>query len=171
VSIDFEGGYAVRPDQVAANVDRLKATGAIGCNFEDQVIGGAGLHPVADQAARIATVRAAIGSDFFVNARTDIFLKAPRDSHDRAMLTAALERAHAYADAGANSFFAAGLVDPALIEWLCKASPLPVNIFAVPGAPGRSALADLGVARISHGPFPYRAALAGFEAGLKAALA
>src|SRR4051812_12795750 len=53
VTIDFEGGYAVEPDVLADNFKRLATTGAIGCNFEDQVVGGDDLHPVAVQAARI----------------------------------------------------------------------------------------------------------------------
>ena len=46
VTIDFEGAYAVAPEGVAANMPKLAATGAIGCNFEDQVVGGEGLHPI-----------------------------------------------------------------------------------------------------------------------------
>ncbi|HKR23657.1 MAG TPA: isocitrate lyase/phosphoenolpyruvate mutase family protein, partial [Allosphingosinicella sp.] len=45
VTIDFEGGYAVAPEGVAANMAKLAATGAVGCNFEDQIVGGEGLHP------------------------------------------------------------------------------------------------------------------------------
>ncbi|HST35854.1 MAG TPA: isocitrate lyase/phosphoenolpyruvate mutase family protein [Allosphingosinicella sp.] len=41
VTIDFEGAYAAEPEGAAANVAKLAATGAIGCNFEDQVVGGA----------------------------------------------------------------------------------------------------------------------------------
>src|SRR5215213_7643389 len=44
VTVDFEGAYSDAPEQGAANVVRLAATGAVGCNFEDQVIGGEGLH-------------------------------------------------------------------------------------------------------------------------------
>src|SRR5437763_10887832 len=40
VTVDFEGAYSTDPEQGAANAERLKATGAIGCNFEDQVVGG-----------------------------------------------------------------------------------------------------------------------------------
>src|SRR3954462_11236645 len=76
VTIDFEGGYAVEAEPLAANMTRLAATGAIGCNFEDQVVGGDDLHPAAVQAARISAARAAVGADFFINAGTDIFLKA-----------------------------------------------------------------------------------------------
>jgi 2-methylisocitrate lyase-like PEP mutase family enzyme len=71
VSLDFEGGYAVDPGELAVNFSRVIATGVIGCNFEDQVIGGTGLHPTDVQAKRIAALRST--SDFaFINARTDM---------------------------------------------------------------------------------------------------
>src|SRR3982751_4232077 len=38
LTVDFEGGYGTEPDEVGRNVARLAQTGAIGCNFEDQVI-------------------------------------------------------------------------------------------------------------------------------------
>src|SRR5918997_791221 len=66
--------------------------GAIGCNFEDQVIGGEGLHPVELQSARIRAARAAVGPDFFINARTDIFLKTRAERHEPGKLDEALER-------------------------------------------------------------------------------
>jgi len=159
VTIDFEGGYAVEPEGLAANMKRLAATGAIGCNFEDQVVGGEGLHEIARQAARIAAAREAVGADFFINARTDIFLQAKADAHDQAKVDAALERARAYADAGASGFFAPGLADLALLERLCAASPLPVNFMAWPGTPPAAEIAATGIARISHGPFPWRLAM------------
>lgn len=157
VTIDFEGAYAVEPEGVAANIMKLAATGAIGCNFEDQVVGGEGLHPAAFQAERIKAARAAVGADFFLNARTDIFLKS-RD-HDEAMVDAALERAAAYAEAGASGFFAPGLADLRLLARLCAASPLPVNFMAWPGTPPAAEIAAAGIARISHGPFPWKLAM------------
>lgn len=159
VTIDFEGGYAVAPEEVAANVKRLAETGAIGCNFEDQIVGGDGLHAIADQVARIRAIRAAVGPHFFLNARTDIFLKAPADTHDDAKVDAAVERAEAYADAGASGFFVPGLANLALLERVCAASPIPVNFMAFPNAPSAAEVAGVGIARISHGPFPYMAAM------------
>jgi 2-methylisocitrate lyase-like PEP mutase family enzyme len=159
VSIDFEGGYAVEPDRLASNMKRLAATGAVGCNFEDQVIGGEGIHPLALQCERIRAARAAAGPDFFLNARTDIFLKAPRETHDAAMVEQALERGRAYAEAGASGFFVPGLADLDLLGRVCEGSPLPVNFMAFPGAPSTAEVSAAGVARISHGPFPYRAML------------
>ncbi len=170
VSIDFEGGYAVDPDAVGANAARLAATGAIGCNFEDQMIGGEGMHDTPIQTRRIAAIRAATGPAFFINARTDIFLQARPETHNLTKADAAIDRAHAYAEAGANGFFVPGLADLDLLERICDASPLPVNFMAFPGTPDAVAVAQAGIARISHGPFPYRAAMQAVEDAARAAL-
>ncbi|WP_233503325.1 isocitrate lyase/PEP mutase family protein [Sphingomonas psychrotolerans] len=171
VTIDFEGGYAVEEAPLAANFAALAATGAIGCNFEDQVIGGEGMHPIAVQARRIAAARRGAGPNFFLNARTDIFLQAKPDTHDRAKADAAIERAHAYAEAGASGFFVPGLADLKLLERVCAASPLPVNFMAFPGAPSAKTVAETGIARISHGPFPHMRALKAFEDAAREAFA
>ncbi|WBY06280.1 isocitrate lyase/phosphoenolpyruvate mutase family protein [Sphingomonas sp. 7/4-4] len=163
VTIDFEGGYAVEEEALAGNMAALAATGAVGCNFEDQVIGGEGIHPIHMQAQRIAAARRGAGPDFFINARTDIFLQAKPDTHDQAKADAAIERARAYAEAGASGFFVPGLANLELLAKVCAASPLPVNFMAFPGAPSAKAVAETGIARISHGPFPHMLALKAFE--------
>ena len=168
VTIDFEGAYGVAPERAAENAALLAATGAVGCNFEDQVIGGEGLHAVEAQAARIAAIRRAVGPDFFLNTRTDVFLKAKPETHDAAKVEEALERARAYAEAGASGFFVPGLADLALLERVCAASPLPVNFMAFPGAPSAAQVAAAGVARISHGPFPYRAMMKALKTAAEA---
>ncbi|MEA3036250.1 MAG: hypothetical protein QOH04_2015 [Sphingomonadales bacterium] len=160
VSIDFEAGYAEATEGVAANARRLQATGSIGCNFEDQRIGGGdGLHSADAQAARIAAMRGGVGADFFINARTDLFLKTPPEEHDETLVDAALERGRAYAEAGASGLFLPGLVDERLIARACEASPLPVNIMAMVAVPPAARLAELGVARISHAGGPWRLAM------------
>jgi 2-methylisocitrate lyase-like PEP mutase family enzyme len=166
VTIDFEGGYGATAADVERSVAALGRTGAVGLNLEDQRLGGAGLHAIDHQCARIA---AAAASGLWVNARTDLFIQADRSTHNRPLLNLALERASAYAAAGARSFFAPLLTDPALIGDLCRDSPLPVNIMAMPGCPDAAELARLGVARISHGPGPWRAAMAFLEDEAKAA--
>ena len=79
--------------------------------------------------------RRAAGDAFFINARTDIFLKAKPDAHDAAAADAAIERAIAYADAGASGFFIPGLANLELVERITKASPIPVNAMWFPGGP------------------------------------
>ena len=147
----------------------MQQTGAVGCNFEDQVIGGEGVHPLDLQCRRIAAIRDAVGSDFFINARTDLFLKT--DSHDDALVDEVIERGKAFADAGASGFFVPRLADPRQIERVVREVPLPLNLIAFPGAPAKADWASAGVARISHGPFPHRALMKQLEEAARAAIA
>ena len=158
LTVDFEGAYSTDPEQGGANVARLKATGAVGCNFEDQVIGGEGLHPLDLQVKRIAAIRRAVGGDCYMNARTDLVLKT--QTYDDALVGQVVERGKAFADAGASGFFVPRLADPGQIERIVRDVPLPLNVIAFPGAPDKKSWADAGVARISHGPFPHRALMA-----------
>lgn len=160
LSVDFEGGYAVAPAEVAANVGRIIDAGAVGINFEDQVVGGAGLHPIALQADRIRAIRTMAedrGIPFFINARTDVFLKEADAARHAGLMDEALRRAEAFEAAGASGFFAPGLADADLIGRLCEKTTLPVNIMVRPTTPDNAAMAALGVARISYGPGPYLA--------------
>lgn len=162
VTVDMEAGFGATPDAVAANAVRLAQLGIVGINLEDQVIGGDGRRAIADQAARLRAIRAAVSADgaaLFINARTDVFLQSPPETHADG-LAEAQERAQAYVEAGADGLFAPGLVAPDLIGRLCADAPAPVNIFLTPAAPEIATLATLGAARISMGPFPYRAAMA-----------
>lgn len=171
VTLDFEGGYADDIYGLKANIHRVIDTGAVGINFEDQVVGGDGLYTIDDQSARIAAIRevADIRSvPLFINARCDLFLQNGPDTHAH-HLDAAIERANAYAEAGASGFFAPGLKDPQLIERLCEASPLPVNIMVMADTPSNEEMAKLGVARISYGPGPYRQMIEGLKSAAVAA--
>ena len=168
LSVDFEGAYSADPEKGAANVARLKATGAVGCNFEDQMVGGEGIHPLELQVRRIAAIRAAVGDDFFLNARTDLLLK--HKEADDALIGEAIERGKAFADAGASGFFVPRIADPRHIERVVREVPLPLNAIAFPGAPSKTDWVAAGVARISHGPFPHRALMAQLTEAAKAAI-
>jgi 2-methylisocitrate lyase-like PEP mutase family enzyme len=169
LTVDFEGAYSTDPDEGGRNAARLAATGAVGCNFEDQVIGGEGVHPVELQARRIAAIRAAVGDAFFINARTDLFLKT--STYDDALLDDVIERGKAFADAGASGFFVPRLSDARQVERVVREVPLPLNLIAFPGAPAKSEWASAGVARISHGPFPHRALMKQLEDAAREAIA
>lgn len=174
VTLDFESGYAVSPEDVQANVAKVIETGAVGINFEDQIIGGDGLYSIDEQCARIRAIRELadrVGVPLFVNARTDIFLKIAPSEHTDAHLDEAITRARAYADAGASGFFPAGLQDAPRIARMCEASPLPVNILYRGNVPAPDALAELGVARVSYGSTPYRLLMDSYRAAGQAALA
>ena len=161
VTLDFEGGYATDLDTLKTNIAKVVDTGAIGINFEDQIIGGEGLHSSDDQCRRIAAIRGtarAAGLDLFINARTDVFLKSKPTDHSE-HLREAIIRGNDYGEAGASGFFAPGLKDAQLIGKLCDEVAIPVNIMVMSDTPSNAEMAALGVARISYGPGPYRHAM------------
>lgn len=158
--------------ELKKNIEKVILAGAVGINFEDQIVNGEGLYSIEDQCKRIVAVRDAAkltALPLFINARTDVFLKTYPMKHDEAQLDEAIRRAAAYAAAGASGFFAPGLRNANLIEKLCGVSPIPVNIMVLPDTPSLVELAKLGVARISYGPAPYRQMTEALkEAGRKA---
>jgi 2-methylisocitrate lyase-like PEP mutase family enzyme len=168
LTVDFESAYSNDPEEGGANAARLAATGAVGCNFEDQVIGGEGVHPLDLQVKRIEAIRSAVGTNFYINARTDLFLKT--QTYDEALIDQVVERGKAFAGAGASGFFVPRLADPKQIERVVREVPLPLNVIAFPGAPDKKIWAEAGVARISHGPFPHRALMAKLTEMARAAI-
>lgn len=157
LTVDFEGGYSVDPSQIAVNVAKVMKAGAVGINFEDQIVNGEGLHSIADQVARITAIRGAAGDmgvRLFINARTDLFLKADAADH-ASLMDEAQARQTAYADAGADGFFVPGLADATLIQTVCERSSLPVNVMMMEELASVPRVAQMGVSRISFGPGPY----------------
>jgi 2-methylisocitrate lyase-like PEP mutase family enzyme len=161
VSADVEDGYGADPEAVAATVTAVVRAGAIGVNIEDRPgHNGATLHAPAEQAERIAAARAAaerLGVPVWINARTDTYLAAVGPEERR--LTETLERAAAYAAAGADSLFVPGAADLDTIAELV-AGPLPLNVMVWAGAPSVTELAEVGVCRISLGSAIAQAAYA-----------
>lgn len=173
VTFDIESGYGAEANSVSNTISRAIGAGVVGCNIEDSFPDTGKLRPVADQVARLRGVRAAAKGaldSFYINARTDVFFQAPANEHDRGMLQMAIDRAKAYADAGATGIFAPGLIDPALIAELASSISLPLNIMIGEGSPSIASLAEAGVARVSHGPGPYLSAMNALATAAGAAL-
>jgi 2-methylisocitrate lyase-like PEP mutase family enzyme len=172
VTIDLESGYGETVDAVAHCVLRAIQAGAVGCNLEDSFPKDGSLRDLRDQEARIAAARKAAdsaGLPFFINARTDVFFQKTA-AHDDTTVRAALDRARAYARAGADGLFVPGVTDEALIARLVDRSPLPLNVMVQQATPPLSRLSELGVARVSHGPEPYLAMVKMLSEAARAAL-
>jgi 2-methylisocitrate lyase-like PEP mutase family enzyme len=172
VTVDIESGYGRSGDAAGQTIERTIQAGAIGCNLEDSFPENGALREIAEQVERIRQARKAAdreNASYFINARTDVFFQAPGGVHDDAVLSDAVERARAYAEAGANGLFAPGLTDEALIGRLARESPLPLNIMVGEKTPSLSRLAQLGVARVSHGPGPYLAMMKALEEAARGA--
>jgi 2-methylisocitrate lyase-like PEP mutase family enzyme len=172
VTIDLESGYGDAPEVVGETIALAIDAGAAGCNLEDSFPATGKLRETVDQGDRIRCARQtadAANIRFFLNARTDVFFQRAPEQHNDAMVVEAIKRACAYAEAGADGLFAPGLADITLIARLAKESPLPLNIMVGDATPPVRALAEHGVARVSHGPRPYLMAMKLLEEAARAA--
>ncbi len=167
VSIDMEAGYGNTPDEVGASVARARDQGACGINMEDRMPNEGKLLPISDYCERL---EAAAKSGLFINARCDVFRGQSVESDGKRLVEDVLERATAYASAGASGLFVPFLSDAGYITEICEKSPLPVNILRSPNSHSHKQLADMGVARISHGHQPWAAAMAWLEGQAKQVL-
>lgn len=165
VTLDFESGYGATPADVGSSGQRARDAGAAGINMEDRMPGETALLPVNEAAERLA---AAAATGLFVNARCDVFRGVQPQDHAPRLVEAVIERAEAYAAAGAGGLFVPFLGDHAIIRSICAASPLPVNILWGPGRGTRAELAACGVARISYGHGPWAAAMDWIEGQARA---
>lgn len=163
VSADMESGYGNGSGKdVADTVQALISIGVAGINIEDSPgHDGQMLLAPEEHAERIRIARqtaTSMGGDLLINARTDLFLFQVGDVKTR--FSAALERARLYRYAGADCVFVPGVIDMRTIAELVKAIEGPLNIMAMPGAPSAKQLGEIGVARVSVGPWIAQAALA-----------
>ncbi|WLQ35820.1 isocitrate lyase/phosphoenolpyruvate mutase family protein [Streptomyces castrisilvae] len=153
VTADIEGGYGLAAGEL---VERLLATGAVGCNLEDTA--GGVLVDAGRQADRLAEVRAVAGDALFVNARVDCYVTGVADGTDPAAET--LRRARLYTAAGADCVYPIA-APPELFGPLAEALPgQPLNALARPDGPGPRRLGELGATRITFGPGLQRRAMA-----------
>jgi 2-methylisocitrate lyase-like PEP mutase family enzyme len=169
VTADLEGGYGPTVDDAIATARGAIEAGAVGLNFEDAAHGAdAPLIDMRVQAERIQAIRRtgeSLGIPLVINARTDVYHGNAATPESK--LREALERAKAYAAAGADCIFVPFVTDAETIGKLAAGIELPLNILAGAQTPDVAGLARLGVKRISTGSGPAAYALAMFR---KAAL-
>ena len=161
VSADFEGGFAVAPDAVAANVRAAAATGIAGLSIEDSSSDPAAPLFAFDLAVdRIRAARRAIdesGTRLLLTARSEGFIVGRPD------LDETIRRLTAFAAAGADCLFAPGVRAADEIRRIVNAvAPRPVNVLVSADTTTVAELAALGVRRISVGGALARTSWAAF---------
>lgn len=161
VNADFEGGFAVEPDGVAANVTSATTTGIAGLSIEDST--GDVVSPLFDfdlAVERIQAARRAIddsGTGVLLTARSEGFIVG------RPNLDQTIRRLTAFAGAGADCLYAPGIRAHDDIRAVVEAvAPKPVNVLVNSDFTTVAELASIGVRRISVGGALARAAWTGF---------
>ncbi|WP_262700988.1 MULTISPECIES: isocitrate lyase/PEP mutase family protein [Streptomyces] len=158
VTVDIEGGFGERPEEVAAVAAELDRAGVVGVNIEDGRPDGT-LAPLARQCAMIEAIKERV-PQLFVNARTDTHWLAAIGGGTPPSLATTAERIEAYVRAGADGIFVPALIDEQNIGALADdLGETPLNILFTPGRHTYERLAELGVRRISCGSLLFRAAL------------
>jgi 2-methylisocitrate lyase-like PEP mutase family enzyme len=161
VNADFEGGFAVDPAQVAANVKRAADTGIAGLSIEDS--SGDDDRPLFElelAVERVGAARQAIdetGTGIVLTGRSEGFVVGRPDIDET------IRRLRAYAEAGADCLYAPRidrLADVAAI--VAAVAPKPVNLLINAPFTTVAEAAQLGVRRISVGGTLARTAWAGF---------
>jgi 2-methylisocitrate lyase-like PEP mutase family enzyme len=150
VTVDIEGGFSERPEEVAALAAELASYGIAGIDIEDGRSGGVLARP--EQASSLIEAIKAAAPELFVNARTNTFWLPGHEDQT-------LERVRAYTGAGADGIFVPGAAAPDDIRAIVQATPLPVNVLFQPDGIPLGGLAELGVRRVSYGSLLYRVAL------------
>lgn len=145
VTADIERGYGLPVGEI---VDRLLATGAVGCNLEDSADGVLIDHH--RQAEWLAEVHAAADGRIFLNARIDTYVRGAADP-----LAEAVERGRLYVAAGAECVYPIG-APPGDIGVLAAELGVPVNAYcgtggpSGPGGPRGSGVRELAAAGASR---------------------
>ena len=161
VTADVEAGYGNTPEDLHHTTTGVLEAGAVGINLEDGT--GRPEEPLADLSLQLEKIRAVKkaayhhGVAIVLNARTDVYLDRVGLEGDR--LAETIRRGEAYRDAGADCIFVPGVTDSAVIAAIVKRLACPVNVLAGAGSPTIADLASLGVARVSLGSGPMRAAM------------
>jgi len=150
VSADLENGFADRPEDVAMTVHMAVEVGLAGCSVEDFTTrADAPLYSISEAAERVAAAAEAAhhdrGPGLVLTARAENYLRGRPDLADT------IRRLSVFQEAGADVLYAPGLADLSEISAVVAAVDLPVNVLLVPGGPGVTELAGVGVARISVG--------------------
>ncbi|MFI5311433.1 MAG: isocitrate lyase/phosphoenolpyruvate mutase family protein [Gemmatimonadales bacterium] len=160
VNADFEGGFAIEPAGVHANVAKATTTGIAGISIEDST--GDPANPLFEFGLAVERVRAArsaldeSGTGILLTGRSEGFIVGRPD------LKETIRRLTAYADAGAECLYAPGIRSRTDIAAVVQAvAPRPVNILVGSDFATVLQLADLGVRRISTGGALARAAWTG----------
>jgi 2-methylisocitrate lyase-like PEP mutase family enzyme len=150
VNADFEGGFAVEPEEVDGNVRLAAKTGVAGLSIEDAwPSGDEPLFPFELAVERITAARTALdamGSGVILTARSEGFIAGRPD------LEETIRRLRAYSDAGADCLYAPGISTREQIAAIVEAvAPKPVNVLIWGGFLPLAELRELGVRRLSTG--------------------
>ncbi|MBS1590242.1 MAG: isocitrate lyase/phosphoenolpyruvate mutase family protein [Bacteroidetes bacterium] len=160
VSADIESGYFGEDlEGFALFIKQLIEIGVVGVNIEDVDENSRNLVALDHQLAKIQVAKQMakqMGTDLFVNARTDAMEKQEGDSAHK--ISVCKTRIKAFSKAGADGVFVPFIPDFETVETIQAATTLPLNIMMSPSF-SIASLRQIKVARVSIGVKPILATM------------
>ncbi len=162
LTVDIEGGYSRNTTALINNVIALQKLGVVGINIEDSVtnsereIANALIFSKIIQKTKSYLTQNNI--PVFLNIRTDFYIMGLKNP-----LEETLNRIKLYEESGADGIFVPCIIKEDEIKKVVESTNLPVNVMCMPNLPNFNKLAQLGVKRISMGPFLYNNMVAKLE--------
>jgi len=164
VTADIESGYSPDLKGLRDSMNRIINTGVAGINVEDSVSKEGVIRDADEQCERIATVRNVAedrGLHLVVNARIDCFLSDTSNTKNE-VINEVIKRADAYCQAGADCVYPIGVLDLETIKILRKEIKYPINILGSHRTIPLKTMQEIGINRVTFGPFIFRSALKKF---------
>lgn len=153
LTVDMEMGYGKTNDEIYTNLRTLAKLGVAGINIEDSTIIPTGrtlkdANTFSQTIAFIKTKLAAEQLELFINVRCDTYILNVANKQQETA-----KRLPLYEAAGADGIFLPLISEPADIQAAVKHTTLPINVMCIPNLPHLDTLQNLGVKRVSMGPF------------------
>jgi 2-methylisocitrate lyase-like PEP mutase family enzyme len=156
LTVDIETGYGKTNEDIFGNIDRLVELGVAGINIEDSF-----LHK-SERALKEASVFAKTieyiknklesrGANLFINVRCDTYILNVKNKHEETV-----DRLKIYNSTGADGIFLPCISNGEDIAEAVASTTLPINVMVIPGLPDLEKLNELGVKRVSMGPFMFQ---------------
>lgn len=171
LTVDIEGGYSRNIPELIGNITALQKLGVVGINLEDSITDltqqptGRRLVDTDDFSEILKKIKSYLlenNIEIFLNIRTDYYIMGIENA-----LAETLNRIKNYKKNGADGIFVPCIVQESDIQKVVDSTSLPINVMCMPGISEFKKLEELGVKRISFGPFLYNNTVAHIENSIK----
>lgn len=156
LTVDIETGYGKTNEAIFANIERLIEIGVAGINIEDSFIHKSerSLKEAGVFAKTLEFIKKKLeakGLNLFINVRCDTYILNVKDKHQETV-----ERLKIYTSTGADGIFLPCVANEEDIAEAVGSTTLPLNVMVIPDLPDIEKLNELGVKRVSMGPFMFQ---------------
>jgi len=154
LTVDIEGGYSRDKTELIGNITALQKLGVVGVNIEDSITNTEREIVNAQEFSKtIQLIKSYLSNNnmgIFLNVRTDFYIMGLSNPFEETQ-----KRIKIYEENGADGIFVPCIVAENEIQKVVASTTLPINVMCMPNLPDFNTLQNLGVKRISMGPFLY----------------